>query len=74
MWASCLLCLGCFLIYHLKERGIVVTKKINDDGTITWTYSSLQELSDAKQHSAENPYYVDADLEAKDKHDDRYRD
>ena len=52
----------------------MVTKKINKDGTITWTYSSFKELSDAMQHSAENPYYVDEDLEAKDRHDERFRD
>lgn len=52
----------------------MVTKKINKDGTITWTYSSLQELMDDVQRNAENPYRLDDDLEAKDRHDDLFRD
>ena len=47
----------------------MVTKKINDDGTITWTYSSIQELIDSINASAENPYRLDDDLEAKDRQD-----
>ena len=49
----------------------MVTKKINDDGTITWIYSSLQELSDEIQKACENPYRLDDDLEAKDRADER---
>lgn len=47
----------------------MATKKINSDGTITWTFSSIQELIDYQQQIAQNPYRLDDDLEAKDQRD-----
>lgn len=47
----------------------MVTKKINDDGTITWTYANFQELLDDLAKANENPYRLDDDLETKDLRD-----
>jgi hypothetical protein len=58
-------------LFTTKEEKIVVTKKINDDGSITWTYSSIEELAAEMQKSCENPYRLDDDLEAKDRADER---
>ena len=52
----------------------MATKKVNSDGTITWTYANFQELLDDLAKANENPCRVDEDLEAKDRHDERYRD
>lgn len=41
----------------------------NPDGSITWRYSSFEELLDDLAKSAENPYRLDADLETKDLRD-----
>lgn len=47
----------------------MVEKKINQDGTITWTYT-FNELMETIQNNAENPYRLDQDLEMKDKIDE----
>jgi hypothetical protein len=46
------------------------TKK-NPDGSITFIYESLAELSDAMERLSENPNNVDADLARKDRADER---
>lgn len=44
----------------------MVTKRINEDGTITWTYT-FEELMETISRNAENPKYLDEDLEMKDR-------
>jgi hypothetical protein len=46
-------------------------KIVHENGSITWRYESWQELLDDMARSAENPYRVDQDLEAKDRADER---
>lgn len=41
----------------------------NADGTITWRYKNLQELLDYMEEIAQNPTYLDEDLELKDRRD-----
>lgn len=48
----------------------MVTKKVHENGSITWTYENLEELSNEMKKAAENPYRVDIDLEMKDKMDE----
>lgn len=49
----------------------MVTKKVHENGSITWTYESLEELSAEMQKASENPFRVDQDLEVKDRADER---
>jgi len=57
-------------ISSTKEKTKMRTKK-NPDGSITFIYESLAELSDAMERLSENPTNVDADLASKDRADER---